>query len=139
MYNTPLLHTLYYYTPAARERLLRACKSFAIVPFVPYSKNIDVNIESKLWRYKFYVPEICVPIHVSHTGYWSDGVDLVARAGSCRRLGLLLHQLRGAESSGWENEQDQESEQTAGQRAQDEAAVRLTSILRRRPNHNPLK
>ena len=80
-----------------------------------------------------------LPIHVSHTGYWSDGVDLVARAGSCRRLGLLLHQLRGVESSRWEEEQEQELEDgqtgmfpVAGQSAQDEDTVRLTSIL---PQH----
>lgn len=55
------------------------------------------------------------PIHVSHTGYWSDGVDLAARVGSCRRLGQLLHQLQGVEPSGWETKQGQEDRQAEAQ------------------------
>jgi hypothetical protein len=58
------------------------------------------------------------PIHVSHTGYWSDGVDLVARVGGCRRLGQLLHQLQGIEPSGWEAAEEQEDRQ----------AVRVTAV-----------
>lgn len=44
------------------------------------------------------------PIHVSHTGYWSEGVDLAAVRAASLGLGRLLEQLQGSEGPAEEHD-----------------------------------